>query len=412
MISNKKQKNKSQKKNNNNNQRVYKNNKVNQSNNKENIKSKNPKAMLFPKKIETSFLNSPQISQDSLFIDSENEISNNHFGNSDDKLFQFKNFFKKYMPRENKYSKCSSDESDKNTIFNKPSPKKSSEEYLKNTKNFVKNCFHSISNSNGKNESFALSVNPGLKIPNTKHKGSTLNPNDQQIPSLLRQYNTLVKKNHKKISKKQKKKRLTQSITSFIQNNPLYREALLKFFRQSVESLPILLHIFKTETKPNLRQIQQNVTLNQLTNFPKRNYQEKSIKSTTQLLCFKYYFCKMKRNPSYRDKYIEKLKNLTKNSQRQIYKWIWDEEKRYRESLKVFSIGEVEAKEKALFRSWKEFKAEFQSKVLRKKLWILDRIVVGQNDLFSEKVYRKICGVKLKGLMQKSIFMDLCYSKL
>jgi hypothetical protein len=330
-------------------------------------------------------------SKDSLFVESDEELKSKAINDQFNfKTFQLKNLInlKDSLSNENSGSKL---ESGMNTIIN-------SKHYLENTKKFVKDCFKSISKSNSHGEDKHLKI-------------SVKNPNEiKNLSALLGYYNNNVKKiTKKRISKKYYKQKFEKTVKKFIKKYPHYKDVLHKNFRQSVETFPRLLNIFKPESKPQLKSIQENININQLSNLPKRYYQSKNIKSNIQLFCFKYYFFKMKKNPNKKSKYIKKLKNLTQMTGRQIYKWIWDEDKRYQEILKKCSIDELYKREQKIFNSWKMIKKIFVDKVKKKKLWIINKVILKSIGFFSKKVEEKIWNVKLKGLLHKSIFMDFSF---
>lgn len=340
-------------------------------------------------------------SKDSLFVDSDIDAPKQDFlklgnGDFDLKNLPLRNLFNLSELSAEKSPLKFKSESEKMTISKVSS--KASNSYLQNTREFVKNCFESISNR--KSENFSKEDRGGVSESTT----------NLDLSFLLQKYNKNVSNFLKKrISKSGSRKRLTERIKSFLRRHPQLKKSLLDSFRQSVETLPQLLHIFKPESQPKLQQMQENISINQLSNLPRRNYQSKNLKSTIQLFCFKYYFFKMKKKPLQKTKYVSKLQKLTKMSGRQIYKWVWDEEKRFQEMAKTCSIRELHKREQSIFTSWKRIKESFRRKVKDRNLWIVSRIILKSVGFFSEKIEKKIWNVKLKGLLQKSIFMDLSF---
>lgn len=359
--------------------------------NKENLETQRGRCSWVQKSMEKSV----QCSNDSLFVQSDAEDPK-IFNESN---FQFRNFFRTHFSMQSKSKRNLSQSSGKNTLFDEQLSKKTPEEYIENTHSFIRNCLQSI----------IPSSNNDLEPEKKSEKCVQIDQKKPELPDilfLLNQYNRKVARRRRPISKKKRKKRFQETATSFLSKHPRDKKSLFLFFRQSVETLPLLLNIFRPEQSPKLQRIQDQISINHLKNYPKRSYQEKALKSSTQLLCFKYYFLKMKRRPELRDKSIGKLQALTHNSRRQIYKWIWDEEKRFNEVNENCSEKEKLQREQVLLDSWKKFKGRFKREVRQKKLWIMDRVVVGCNDFFSKGVLRKVWGIKLKGLLQKSVFLD------
>lgn len=92
---------------------------------------------------------------------------------------------------------------------------------------------------------------------------------------------------------------------------------------------------------------------------------------------------------------------------RQIYKWLWDEEHRYQTNLTLKTKEEISSIETAITREYKKMKRDFKKNVANKGLWIVDKIFIPKNKIFSDKVNRKIWEIKMKGIIEKSIFMQL-----
>lgn len=373
--------------------------------NKENLHPYKPKAEAKGKKCWFAE-ESPQRgnSKDSLFVDSDTEPPKFDFlklGHADFDLrnVPLKTLFNVSDLSDEKSPDKSKAIPEKMTI-SKVSSKEASRHYLRNTHEFIKNCFESISNRRSESRSKEARADSrevaGGQMPDLRRLLRTYN---KRVSGLLR----------RRICKRESRRRFRGRVIAFIKGNEDAKDALLRCFRQGVETLPQLLHIFKPETQPKLQQIQENISINQLSNLPRRNYQSKNLKSTIQLFCFKYYFFKMKKKPLKKNKYVAKLQRLTRMSGRQIYKWVWDEEKRFQELAKTCSIRDLHRREQSIYSSWRRIKESFRRKVKDRNLWIVSKIILKSVGFFSEKIEKKIWNVKLKGLLQKSIFMDLSF---
>lgn len=131
----------------------------------------------------------------------------------------------------------------------------------------------------------------------------------------------------------------------------------------------------------------------------------KTIKSNLQILCFKYYFLKIKRKSSLKNYYLNKLKRFTNMNSRQIYKWLWDEEKRYQAQCESLTVYELLENQQRIFKSFKQFKKDFQKKVKNKGLLQVNKIYLPPHPGVSDDVNLKIWGVKLKELKDRNLFI-------
>lgn len=338
-------------------------------------------------------------SKDSLFVDSEAEAPKAAFAPGGaglefraaqlDNLFDFS----RASPAKSPARRASASEKD---TLSRASPPRRPQTYLERTRDFVRDCFQSIS-------------------VRRSDRASSEGPRESPAPAadlkrLLEKYNRSLRRAWRpRICKRERQERFAARVGAFLRRRPGLRGGLLKGFRQSVESLPQLLHLFRPEPHPQLRRLREHISINQLSSLPRRNYQAKNLKSTIQLFCFKFYFLKMKKRPWKKSKYVAKLQRLTRMSGRQIYKWVWDEEKRFREAARGASAGALGAREQGICRSWARIRDTFRRKVRDRGLWIVGKIMLRSVGFFSPKVEKKIWSVKLKGLLQKSIFMDLSF---
>lgn len=188
---------------------------------------------------------------------------------------------------------------------------------------------------------------------------------------------------------------IKSQLKEFITNNPDSSNKLTEEYFYSLETFVYLLS--KINNKSAIRNVIRN----------KRKYKDKNVKSNMQLLCFKYYFLKIKSNIQKKEKIISKLQVLTKMTSRQIYKWLWDEKNRYKYNLIKNGDEIMKKKEQQIILEYKRIKEIIKYKICKNNLWILNKIFIPHNPFFSERLSKQIWKIKLKGIIKESFFLDL-----